>query len=101
MPKFRKRPVVIEAFQWTGSNAFDLGSWAVTFGALGGPGGIRSIVENPESIVYKHVKIETLEGEMFASPGDWLIVGVKGEVYACKPDIFEITYDSVEEEPTC
>lgn len=42
------------------------------------------------------VKIKTLEGTMFAQPGDWIITGVKGERYPCKPDIFEATYEKVE-----
>lgn len=41
------------------------------------------------------VKIETLEGAMTASPGDWIITGIKGEKYPCKPDIFAATYDAV------
>ena len=66
MPRFRKRPVVIEAVQWTG------------------PG---------------FTEIETLEGTMTAFPGDWIITGVKGEQYPCKPDIFEATYTPHEEIP--
>ena len=42
------------------------------------------------------LKIPTLEGEMTASPGDWIITGVKGERYPCKPDIFALTYEAVE-----
>lgn len=42
------------------------------------------------------LKIETLEGVMTASPGDYIIQGVKGEIYPCKPDIFEMTYEKVE-----
>lgn len=44
------------------------------------------------------VDIETLEGTMHASPGDWIIRGVKGEIYPCKPDIFETTYEAVEDD---
>jgi len=43
------------------------------------------------------VRIRTLEGEMTASPGDYIITGIKGEAYPCKPDIFEATYEPVEE----
>jgi len=46
------------------------------------------------------MEIETLEGTMKASPGDWIITGVNGENYPCKPDIFEKTYDPVENERT-
>lgn len=63
MPKFRKKPVVIEAEQHLG----------------------------PEPL-----EIETLEGVMTARPGDWIITGVKGERYPCKPDIFQATYEAVE-----
>lgn len=46
----------------------------------------------------KDLYIETLEGRMHASPGDWIITGVNGEQYPCKPDVFEKTYESVEDE---
>ena len=62
--KFRKKPVVIEAYQ-----------------------------------TIEPVIIGTLEGEMRASPGDWIITGVNGETYPCKPDIFEKTYDPVDSAP--
>lgn len=63
MPKFRKKPVVIEAEQCT-----------------------------------KRTVIKTLEGDMTAEPGDWIITGVKGERYPCKPAIFDLTYEPAEEE---
>lgn len=75
--KFRKKPVVIEAMQF----------WENT--SDGWPIG-----------VYKHGKghfIDTLEGPLHVSEGDWIITGVKGEKYPCKPDIFEATYEKVEE----
>lgn len=62
MSKFRKKPVVIEAYQ-----------------------------------TEKEVYIETLEGRMKANKGDWIITGVNGEQYPCKPDIFEKTYEPVED----
>ena len=43
-------------------------------------------------------RIDTLEGLLTASPGDWIIRGVKGELYACKPDVFALTYEAVDEE---
>lgn len=46
----------------------------------------------------KKVVINTLEGDMIANPGDWIITGIKGERYPCKPDIFQRTYESVEEQ---
>ena len=84
--KFRKKPVVIEAFQ-TGST--DAPQWAVDALAAG--------VMWYDAISGR-LTIRTLEGVMQASPGDWIIRGVKGELYPCKPDIFAATYDPVEEE---
>ena len=54
----------------------------------------QQIVFN-DSVAEPKIKIETLEGPMFASLGDYIIKGIKGEFYACKPDIFELTYDKV------
>ncbi len=74
--KFVKKPVVIEATQWFK----DGDHYAVIDASLSG------------MPVYV---IDTLEGEMLVSPGDWIIKGVKGEHYPCKPDIFEMTYEPV------
>ena len=81
MPAFRKKPVVIAAEQW----------W---------PGKKVAGVEypapdRPSSLIGEYGFIQTLEGGMYATPGDWIITGVKGEIYACKPDIFEATYEAV------
>jgi hypothetical protein len=74
--KFRKKPVVIEATQW-----FKDGDH---------PKVIKATLSGmPVNL------IETLEGEHIVSPGDWIITGVKGEHYPCKPDIFEMTYEKV------
>ena len=81
MAKFRKRPVVIEAIQWTGRNPLDV----LCFLELDTGG--------PLQILQGDIQIETLEGVMLASVRDWIIKGVKGEFYPCKPDIFEATYD--------
>lgn len=83
--KFRKKPVVIEAIQWTGFNCDDV----IIF---------MPIEVCAQPMIYgDEVRIKTLEGVMTASPGDWIIKGVKGEFYPCKPDIFEATYERVEE----
>lgn len=74
--KFRKKPVVIEAVQW-----FKDGDH---------PAVRKGRYSNRDLI-------DTLEGEMQVNPGDWIITGVKGEHYPCKPDIFEATYEKVEE----
>ncbi len=84
--KFRKKPVVIEAVQLTPETVDE----AIAF--CGG-----SIKSHPMT----GVVIETLEGDMLASNGDWIIKGIKGEFYPCKPDIFEATYDpEFDEMPT-
>ena len=80
--KFRKKPVVIEARQLTVFNLEELEAWC-----KGSIKGTR--LPAKERIIH----IETLEGEMTANIGDWIIKGVKGEFYPCKPDIFELTYE--------
>lgn len=90
MPKFRKKPVVIEAIQYTGNNGNELLQWSN--GAV-----VQSPVLEP-SEDYKdgsYVQIKTLEGTMTAIIGDYIIKGVQGEFYPCKPDIFEQTYEEV------
>lgn len=88
MPKFRKRPVEIEAHRHTGSEsrARHLVSWI----QQGGYDATFQRIEDHHDFV---VTIETLEGSMTASPGDWIIKGVEGEFYPCKPDIFRKTYE--------
>ena len=89
--KYRKKPVVIEAYQFKGSSseASAIRDWMET----GNPpmqGGMNTCD-------IRDLKIETLEGAMTANPGDWIIKGVQGEFYPCKPDIFEATYEAVTE----
>jgi len=85
--KFRKKPVVIEAVQWNGNNLEQVSDLAL---------------EPSTSEVIRHfggddyLYIDTLEGTMRADKGDWIIKGVKGEIYPCKPDIFEATYEPAE-----
>jgi hypothetical protein len=84
--KFRKKPVVIEAVQFTGNTTeVDL--------FIGGDGVMRRITDGNSVVVA--IGIMTLEGEMRCDKGDWVIKGVKGEFYPCKPDIFEQTYEKV------
>ncbi len=80
MAKFRKKPIVIEAVQWPAEEAF---RW------LCAAEGQEIYQVTQKGGVY----IETLEGKMLANRGDWIIKGVKGEIYPCKPDIFEKTYE--------
>ena len=84
MPKYVKKPVVIEAVQWTGENLIDLLNFCDK---------CFSYEKNNKAVL----AIATLEGTMVASIGDFIIKGVQGEFYACKPDIFELTYDHYED----
>lgn len=89
--KFRKRPVVIEAFQVTAVLRDAAKHWRNL------PEPIKKAYEKGDVIFAADaIFITTLEGEMRAEIGDWIIRGVKGELYPCKPDIFEATYETVE-----
>jgi hypothetical protein len=88
--KFRKKPVVIEAIQWTGTNASEMRDFITV------PHRVE-IEDEPEPHARRFLVIHTLEGDMAATPGDWIIKGVKGEFYPCKPDIFAATYEGSEE----
>lgn len=83
--KFRKLPVEIEAVQITDATFDD---------PHPNPEHLTGVVYDP---VARQVRIQTLEGEMIGNLGDWIIRGVKGEIYPCKPDIFEATYEAVDE----
>ncbi|MDH6282875.1 hypothetical protein [Prescottella agglutinans] len=90
--RYRKKPVEIEAMQWDGT-------------ALGATPIINWILRNDRAARYwcreatncgddpHFIQIETLEGAMLASPGDWIIRGVAGEFYPCKPDVFAQTHE--------
>ena len=80
MTKFRKKPVVIEAFRWTTD---EVPAWWLK------AKGIRIDTQSGSAF------IPTLEGTHEARTGDYIIQGVKGEIYPCKPDIFEMTYEPV------
>lgn len=85
MSFFRKRPIVVEAIQFTGSNLAELAEFT----------GYRA----DDGIDGHHdmVVIETLEGDMEARVGCWIIKGVTGECYPCQADIFETTYERVDD----
>jgi len=89
MPKYRKKPVVVEAVQIT-NEWFD-NDHPNPLHLIGTPE--HPLVIDP---LMRLVRIGTLEGIMTASVGDWIIIGVKGERYPCKPDIFEMTYELVD-----
>lgn len=92
MPKFRKKPVVVEALKWDGTAHSTL-----TISHFVGQE--LELKENEGGDIDNRffLMIPTLESPHEASTGDWIIKGVKGEFYPCKPDIFESTYDLVEE----
>jgi len=81
---YRKKPVVIEAVQITERNTSVVASWC--------HGRVRG-TKLPAS--ERTVQIDTLEGEMSGRIGDWIIKGVQGEFYPCKPEIFAATYEQV------
>lgn len=91
--KFRKKPVVIEAMQLPPIDE-DASDELIDFLASAGDGVITSDYDGG-------VAINTLEGTMRGDPGDWIIKGVKGEFYPCKPDIFAATYEPVVEALPC
>lgn len=77
--KFRKKPVVIDAVQWDGTNVSEIREFFGGFSDWG--------------LHADHLVIETLEGDHTANPKDFIIKGIKGEFYPCKPDIFAETYE--------
>jgi hypothetical protein len=81
MPKFIKKPIVIEAIEWTGDNSEE----------------IQSFIGNSGYVKGDYIDIGTLEGIMVASKGDMIIKGINGEFYPCKPDIFKKTYYTVQD----
>lgn len=85
--KFRKRPIIIEAILFDGSNGNEIRE---TLSSIPPPEG--TIVTNP---LREQLIVWTLEGPLVASKGDWIIRGIKGELYPCKPDIFEATYEEL------
>lgn len=97
MNRYRKKPIEIEAVQFTGDNESEIAEfmgipitdlWISVDGLLRTDGDYR---ENT------HIHFLTLKGMMVADCGDWIIKGVKGEFYPCKPDIFNETYEKVKE----
>ena len=122
MAKFRKKPVVIEATQWfkngdhpddfkderTGFEGGQLRTWAgAEARAMDWEGGVVRYFRHPDvagtkdcrnncgHIMHDHGWIDTKEGGHIVCPGDWIITGVQGERYPCKPDIFKATYEEI------
>lgn len=100
MPLFRKKPVAVEAVYYDPAytsgpfapEVFDAHPWleeAYENDVLSN----HAYLAGKSQPSGRHLRIKTLEGEMIANKGDWIIRGVKGELYPCKPDIFAETYD--------
>lgn len=99
--RFRKKPVEVDAVQWKGTNIREVLDFC--YADKRWQEGIESEYVNGPGIGHVPplgtLDIPTLEGTMTASAGDWIIRDVRGELYPCKPDVFEATYDSAEEKP--
>ena len=105
MKNYKKKPVTIQAVQWNGSNIKEMakfmqteedGNWVQDLNLDSMPHDI--VLQGTHWIFDDSVLlIKTLEGLMMSSKGDFIIRGIKGEYYACKPDIFYLTYDEVYE----
>lgn len=91
--KFRKKPVVIDAVRI--EKGMDLPQWLI---AAMNEGRARLRGASQYSRVQPWAEIDTLEGMHRGDAGDWIIRGVKGELYPCKPDIFDATYEPVDDE---
>lgn len=113
MARFRKKPVVIEAERWFKNGDYPDDACEVLADSQGEPflseGKVVRYYRRPDdpgsracehcgSVMHNHGWIDTLEGGHNVCPGDWIITGIKGERYPCKPDIFEATYELVDED---
>jgi hypothetical protein len=103
MPLFRKKPVMIEAVQFLRIIFFEQGRHSIEFDTEETlPKWLRNAMLDgevaPDVVGGGDLVVKTLEGRHLASPGDWIIRGVKGELYPCKPDIFAMTYEPVDEQ---
>lgn len=87
MPFFRKKPVEVQAWQWSGEPG-DLFDMLVKYAGVRPAGKLGSGMR---------LIIPTLEGDVTATVGDWIVMGIKGEFYPVKPDIFSATYEEVDE----
>lgn len=101
MPMYRKKPIEIEAFQMTKERRWDNSEWPEWLNKAwqlewNEPGALFCIDENGLIGPGERLCITTLEGTHSVTFGDWIIQGVAGELYPCKPDIFEKTYEAVE-----
>ena len=88
--KYKKKPVIIEAIQLLNNNSSIEECLKFIYNVFITDDDIETVKND------KNIRIQTLEGDMKASFGDYIIKGVNGEFYPCKPDIFEKTYESIE-----
>lgn len=89
--KYRKKPVVIDAWRFNGQSDLDWPSWIFKYKS---PEGLTAFSMDGKLFV------PTLEGMMTAAPGDWIIRGIAGEIYPCKDDIFQKTYEAADDNQT-
>jgi hypothetical protein len=80
---YRKKPVVIKAARVTDDTVHQVAAWC--------KGKVKTVAQ--DGVIKHGIGVDTLEGTMLASPGDYIIQGIQGEFYPCKPDIFEQTYE--------
>ncbi|MBY6385473.1 hypothetical protein HG717_16360 [Rhodococcus erythropolis] len=97
MPKFRKKPVEIEARQWDGTEtgAVPIVEWVSENGGDAAHQRLAVSGSRHNTRYDERIYISTLEGPINASPNDWIIRGIQGEFYPCKPDIFAATYEAI------
>jgi len=94
--RYRKKPVVIDAVQWTGHNITEISQF---MGRIIHPEleSETAYLAGQGAPIFSFV-IETIEGDMKAMSGDWIIKGLKGELYPCKSDIFAMTYEPADQD---
>ncbi|WP_270943113.1 hypothetical protein [Romboutsia lituseburensis] len=94
MSKYKKKPVIIDAFKWTGDQYQEEDPiWIID--AIKKETVWFENNKNEDGLNVLTMVIKTLEGNHIANRGDYIIQGIKGEIYPCKPDIFEMTYERV------
>lgn len=84
--RYRKRPVSVTALQFKDGNTFEIVEFLRSYGIE------FSVITDPNACK-DEILITTLEGTMAAMSGDWIIIGIAGEAYPCKPEIFEASYE--------
>ena len=89
--EYVKKPVTVEALEWTGQNVHDMMDFIGSEENITSLELVFNVDKAGEALI-----INTLEGDLEASVGDYVIRGVKGEFYPCKPDIFKLTYEAIQ-----